>query len=108
MDRERSPIRGAVKPRERAHPTPLTYVKVGTTLAVVTVVEVGVFYLHAMRPVIIPVFIVLSAVKFVLVAMFYMHLKFDSRLFSGLFVGGLMLATAIILALLALFAVFTG
>ena len=44
----------------------------------------------------------LSAVKFALVAMFYMHLKQDHRLFSGVFVFPLIIATVIILALIAL------
>ena len=35
--------------------------------------------------------------------MYFMHLKFDSRLFSSFFVGGLLLAGAVLIALLALF-----
>jgi cytochrome c oxidase subunit 4 len=46
---------------------------------------------------------VLSATKFALVAMFYMHLRYDARLFSGLFVGGLALALTVFLAVLSLF-----
>ena len=44
----------------------------------------------------------LSAVKFALVAMFYMHLKQDNRLFSGVFVFPLIIATVIIVALIVL------
>ena len=55
---------------------------------------------------IIPILVVLSAAKFALVAMFYMHLRYDAKLFSGLFVGGLVLAVAIGLALLGLFKFF--
>ena len=72
-----------------AHPTPGTYVKIAILLAIITAVEVWIFYIESMAGVLVPVFIVLSAVKFVLVAMFYMHLKFDERLFSAFFVGGL-------------------
>ncbi|MBI2166134.1 MAG: cytochrome C oxidase subunit IV family protein [Chloroflexi bacterium] len=91
------------QPPEHAHPTPLTYAKVAIVLALVTAVEVAIFYMESLRPIFLPAFIVLSAVKFTLVAMFYMHLRFDSRLFSGLFVGGLLLAASVIIALLALF-----
>jgi cytochrome c oxidase subunit 4 len=91
--------------REAAHPTPRTYASVAAVLAAITGVEVGIFYIEAIRGVVIPMFIVLSAAKFAMVAMFYMHLKFDSRLFSGLFVGGLMLAASVIIALMALFGV---
>jgi cytochrome c oxidase subunit 4 len=89
--------------READHPTPLTYVKIATILVIITAVEVGIFYIDALANVLIPIFIALSAVKFALVAMFYMHLKFDERLFSWLFVGGMLLATFMILALMTLF-----
>ena len=89
--------------RRTAHPTPRTYLTIAAILAVVTGVEVAIFYMEALAGVIIPIFLVLSTLKFALVAMFYMHLKFDQRLFSALFVGGLMLAAAIIIALMALF-----
>jgi cytochrome c oxidase subunit 4 len=58
-----------------------------------------------LKPMLAPILLTLSALKFALVAMFYMHLKFDNRLFSWVFVGPLCFAAAIILALLALFSV---
>ncbi|TFG46769.1 MAG: hypothetical protein E4H41_01090 [Gemmatimonadales bacterium] len=51
-----------------------------------------------------PILIILSAAKFALVAMFYMHLKQDSKIFSGLFVFPLIIAAIVIVALLLLFA----
>ena len=98
----------AGRAREVAHPTPITYAKVAALLGVITGVEVGIFYIGAIKDLLVAMFIVLSAVKFALVAMFYMHLRFDSRLFSGFFVGGLMLAASVILALMALFQLFAG
>ncbi len=86
-----------------AHPTPATYLKVATLLAILTAAEVGIFYSHGSREMLLPIFMVLAAGKFTLVGLFYMHLKFDSRLFSGLFVGGLFLAVAMTVALMALF-----
>lgn len=91
---------------EPAHPTPFTYFKIALALVIITAAEVGIFYIEALRGVIIPIFIVMSAVKFYLVAMFYMHLKFDHRLFSTFFFGGLVLATCVIVALMALSQVF--
>ena len=49
------------------------------------------------------VLIVLGAAKFALVAMFYMHLKYDHRLFRVLFTGPLLIASLTLLALLFLF-----
>ena len=69
----------------------------------ITLIEVGVFYLDFDRTLFIIVFLVLSGVKFAIVIMFYMHLKFDDILFSRLFIGGLTLAAAALFALLGLF-----
>ena len=74
-------------------------------LSIVTAIEVGIFYLTWLSYWIIPVLFVLSAGKFTLVAMYYMHLKFDHKLFSLLFVGGFVLATSVIFALIFLFQV---
>ena len=88
------------------HPTPGTYFKVAMTLSAITAIEVGIFYVEDLGHGIIPVLVVLSGVKFALVAMFYMHLKYDARLFSGFFVGGLVLAVSVGLAMLGLFKFF--
>ena len=88
------------------HPTPFTYFKVAMILSAITAVEVGLFYIEALGKGIIPVLAVLSTSKFAVVAMFYMHLKYDARLFVGLFVGGLMLAISVVLAVLGLFKFF--
>ncbi len=88
-----------------AHPTPGTYIKIAAILGIITAVEVWIFYIEALADVLVPIFLVLSAVKFILVAMFYMHLKFDERIFSWFFVGGLLLASCVIIALMTLFGV---
>ena len=87
------------------HPTAGLYFKIAMILSVVTAIEVGIFYLTWLGYWIIPVLFVLSAGKFALVAMYYMHLKFDHKLFSYMFVGGFVLATSVIFALIFLFQV---
>jgi cytochrome c oxidase subunit 4 len=96
----------ATSHRESAHPTPATYVTIAIILAVITLVEVAVVFVEALGALLIPILLVLSATKFAIVAMYFMHLKFDSKLFSGLFVGGILLTSCILLALLVLFDVF--
>jgi len=86
-----------------AHPQSREYVTIAVVLAIITAVEVLVYYQPAVRPFIVPVLLVLSAVKFSLVAMFFMHLKFDNRIFTVMFTGGLALALAVLIALLAIF-----
>ncbi len=88
------------------HPTPKTYFIVAMILSAITAVEVAVFYATWLGHGIIPVLAILSTVKFALVAMFYMHLRYDARLFTSLFVGGLALAFAVVFALIGLFRFF--
>jgi cytochrome c oxidase subunit 4 len=90
-------------PREHPHPGAKEYVTVAVILAIITGIEVAVYYVDILRPALAPILLVLSAIKFAMVAMFFMHLKFDNRLFSSLFVGGLLLAAALLISLLALF-----
>jgi len=92
----------------RPHASDKTYVGIAVVLAVITAIEVMVFYVDALHPVIVPILLVLSATKFTLVVMFFMHLKFDSKVFSGLFLGPLLVAVLIILGMLALYGTFTG
>lgn len=95
--------RSHAAPRVRSHPSALEYVRVAIVLAVITGAEVMVYYQESLRSVIVPILLVLSAAKFSLVALFFMHLKFDSRLFSAIFSGPLLLAFAVLIALLTLF-----
>ena len=92
---------------EHGHPTAAVYLRVAAVLVILTVLEVGVFYVPQFHGVLVPVLLCLSAVKFTLVVMFYMHLKMDSPFFTFLFGGPLLLATAVILALMFLFGAFT-
>ena len=85
------------------HPTPATYFKVAMILSVLTAIEVAIFYVTPLSYGIIPILAVLSIGKFALVVMYYMHLKFDSKIFTGLFFFGMMVATGVVLALMALF-----
>ena len=96
------------------HPTPGTYAKIGLVLFVLTALEVGLYEFtfgehagplgHQIEPFFIPLLLALSAVKFALVAMYYMHLKNDSKLFSGVFVFPLIIAAVVIVAMVALMA----
>jgi cytochrome c oxidase subunit 4 len=94
---------GADHTDAHAHPAAETYLRVAAALVVLTVLEVGVFYVPAFHVVLVPTLLVLSAVKFSLVVLFYMHLKMDSPLFSFLFGAPLLLATVVLVALVVLF-----
>ncbi len=99
-------------PDQHSHPTPALYLKIALVLFVLTALEVLAFEAGrgglgpGLRPVIEPIvvelLVVLSAAKFALVALFYMHLKQDPRLLSNIFVFPLMIAAVIIGALMVL------
>ena len=93
---------------EAAHPSPAKYTAIAVILSAITAVEVWVVYVEALAGFLLPILAVLSVTKFAMVGMFYMHLKFDSRLFSAMFVGGIILTIGIILALMALFQIFVS
>ncbi len=94
-----------LEPDAHPHPRQSEYVRIAVILAVITLIEVGVYYVEAIAPFLGAILIVLSALKFALVVMFFMHLKFDNKLFSYLFTGPLLLMIAVVLALLYLFSV---
>ena len=95
------------------HPTTRQYVVVATLLFLITIVEFVLIWQRAgivddLGASKVPLLIALSAVKFAVVIMFYMHLKFESRLFSGVFLAGLALAFAVGIAVLGLFVALNG
>jgi len=90
-------------PSEKPLPSISVYVYVGLILAILTAVEVAAFYLDVSGSVLVPIFIILSLFKFVLVVMFFMHLKYDHRIFSTFFIGALLLGLGVALGLIALF-----
>ena len=96
----------SVEGEHSGHPTQMTYFAVAMILSFMTAIEVAVFYATWLGRGIIAVLAVLSVAKFGLVAMFYMHLRYEHRLFTGLFVTGLLLAVLVVFALLGLFRFF--
>jgi cytochrome c oxidase subunit IV len=90
------------------HPTWSTYWKVALILTIITVIEVWCYYLPAFvsTPYFVPTLLILSALKFVIVVMFYMHLKYDARLYRALFTGPFLVAMATIIVLMFLFGKF--
>ena len=90
---------------EHEHPTWSTYWKVATILTVITIGEVWAYYIPAFvaSRAFVPTLLVLSAAKFIIVVLFYMHLRYDHRLFRALFTGPLMIAIVTLIVLLFLF-----
>jgi cytochrome c oxidase subunit 4 len=90
---------------EHAHPTWSTYWKVALILTLITVGEVWAYYIPSFVAGrgFIPTLLTLSALKFTIVVMFYMHLKYDARIFRVLFTGPLLVAAITLIGLMFLF-----
>jgi len=88
---------------EKLHPSLKLYLGVGGILTVVTIIEVVIFYMSIPGGILVSLFIGLSLVKFALVVLFFMHLRYDHRIFGSLFTGSLLLAMGVGLAFLTLF-----
>ena len=95
----------AQMPANAGHATWKTYVLIGAILTVITAVEVAIFYIPALDPVLVPVLLFLSAAKFVIVVLWYMHLKYDSRVLWRVFFGPLFLAVLVVIGMVLLFKV---
>ncbi|WP_052665431.1 cytochrome C oxidase subunit IV family protein [Nitriliruptor alkaliphilus] len=75
-------------------PEPREYVRIALVLGVLTALEVSTYFVEFGR-LGIPLLLVLMAIKFVMVANFFMHLKFDNRLYTRLLYSGLTLALSL-------------
>src|SRR3954447_5808591 len=91
------------------HPTWREYKWVALILTLITIVEVWVYYTpFAKTALFVPALLIMSMVKFAIVVMFYMHLKYDHKLFRALFTGPLIIAMLTLISLLFLFGKFAG
>ena len=88
---------------EHSHPGPRQYVIIGTILAVITLIEFGVFYLSLDPAFMTWVILILSSSKLMLVVGYFMHLKFDDVRFSGLFFAPFFIMISLAVVLMALF-----
>jgi cytochrome c oxidase subunit 4 len=85
--------RGAVEPGEtgharRRHPSAKEYVRIGVILVVLTTLEVWTSYSGLPHGLLITMLFVLASVKFVLVVLWFMHLRFDDTRYSRFFIMG--------------------
>ena len=94
-------------PREQEeldhHPSPRKYVTIAVILAIVTAIEVAIYYIPPLLDYIVPLLMAFAVVKFIFVAMYFMHLKFDSKVFRRFFLIGIVLAITIFGVVMALF-----
>lgn len=82
--------------KESKHPP---YIPVFIILGVLTAIEVALVQLPIPRA---PILIPISIIKASLVALFYMHLRYDKRVFAAIFGFGLAIGLSFLVALVIL------
>jgi cytochrome c oxidase subunit 4 len=81
------------------HPSEAVYIKVAAILTAVTITEVAIYYIHALRGILVPALIIMSVGKFIAVILYFMHLKFDDKRLLAIFVAALFISVSIVGAL---------
>ncbi len=85
------------------HISNTVYLIVGGFLIVLTAMEITVAYVHALRPVMVPILVVLAIAKFALIAMFFMHLRYEKWIVNIEFLFPLTIALGVFVSLMGLF-----
>ena len=92
---------------DASHKSNAYYIQVAVVLAVVTGIEVAIYYMDIGKA-FLPVLLILMVIKFLTVVSVFMHLKFDNKIFSYLFYAGLLLAISVYVVALMTFHFFAS
>lgn len=84
--------------------TTADYLKIGVALFILTIAEVAILYIPALKPMLVWLLVGLSLWKFILVILVFMHLRYDSKIYTGFFYVGMGFAVIITTALVVMFA----
>ena len=97
------------RPHSR-HPSTKEYVRIAIVLGVLTATEVAIYYIDWIHDndLLIPLLFFFGSIKFTLVVLWFMHLRFDSRTYARFFLMGLAGAITLFLILLMVFRTFSG
>jgi cytochrome c oxidase subunit 4 len=85
-----------------AHPGDKQYVVIALILGLFTAIEVLTYFVD-FGGAAIPTLLALMVIKFAMVVLYFMHLKFDSPVFMRLFIVGISLALSVYCIMLAAF-----
>ncbi len=97
----------APAPAAHHHPSDRTFIKVALILAVITGIEPSTYWwMDDAHDAAMVTLFVMMGIKFFMILLWFMHLKFDSKLFSLLFYLGLFLAVGVYMVTLFTFQFF--
>jgi cytochrome c oxidase subunit 4 len=83
-------------------PTTSQYVQIFGVLFALTAMEIAASYIDV-GPLFLPILLILMTIKFIMVAGWFMHLKYDTKTYTAFMVTGLLLAMALYSVLLLIF-----
>ncbi len=109
-EEESSEVGTPLKSREHAeahHPGPKQYVMIAAILGAITAGEVGVYYVESLRDILVFLLLGMMVVKFALVVLWFMHVRFDNPGYGRVFATGLALAATVYVIVLLTFGVFS-
>jgi cytochrome c oxidase subunit 4 len=92
---------------EEHEPSEWQYIKIALVLFFITAAEVGIYYVSGAAHAVVTLMLFMMVAKFSLVALYFMHLRFDSKLFRRLFTAGIILAIAVYMIALTSLHVFS-
>ena len=95
------------RPHGGRHPSPKEYIRIAVILAVITAAEVVVYYVEGVQEFLVPILFAFSTLKFALVVLWFMHLKFDSKTYARFFLMGLAGAITLFIVVLLTFEVWS-
>jgi cytochrome c oxidase subunit IV len=103
---------GMTDPREAhaphaVHPSAKEYVRIGVVLGALTGTEVYISYSSLPHGLLIALLFVAAVIKFALVVLWFMHLRFDDRRYARFFVMGISGAFTLYAIVLISFKVFS-
>lgn len=89
------------------------YFRIFLILVSITALEVSTYFWaswfgYNSRYVAVPVLVIMMVVKFLLIASFFMHLRFDRRVLTRVFYSGLVLAVVVYMAALSTMNIWTA
>jgi cytochrome c oxidase subunit 4 len=90
--------------QQHEHPSPRKYVFIAVILAIVTAIEVAIYYFDLAEGLLVAFLLFFGVIKFVMVGMYFMHLKFDHKVFRMLFITGIVFAVSLFTVVLTNFA----
>ncbi len=83
-------------------PSVSQYLLIGLVLAIITVIEVWLSFADV-GAILVPALLIFSAIKFVVVVGWFMHLRYENPFLTQVFLMGIVLGSGVVLALIALF-----